>query len=169
LRRNTFVLGFVLLVVLIGSWAAPAAAAGGVDSRTWELGVILGEPTGLSAKYWTSTNTAIDFGAAWSFGNDGNFHLHCDYLYHNFDIFKVDEGSLPLYFGIGGRVRFEDDDPHDGDDNHGTRVGLRLVLGLEYLVEAYPMSVFFEIAPIVDLVPATEGSMNGGLGIRYVF
>jgi hypothetical protein len=168
LRRNTFVLVFVFLVVLIGSWAAPAAAAD-VGSRSWELGVILGEPTGLSAKYWTSTNTAIDLGAAWSFGDDGHFHIHGDYLFHNFDIFKVDSGSLPLYFGIGGRVRFENDDPHDGDDNHGTRVGLRLVLGLEYLVAAYPMSVFFEIAPIVDLVPATEGSMNGGLGIRYVF
>jgi hypothetical protein len=166
-RRNAFVLGIVLFVVSAGSWAAPALAAGGADARTWELGVILGEPTGLSAKYWTTPNTAIDFGAAWSFEKDGNFHLHCDYLYHNFDIFKVDEGSLPLYFGIGGRVRFEDDDPLD--EHSGTRVGLRMVLGLEYLVAQYPMSVFFEIAPIVDLAPKTEGSMNGGLGIRYVF
>ncbi len=169
MTRNAFVLGFVLLVVSIGSWAIPAAAAGDPDTGTWELGVILGEPTGLSAKYWTTTNTALDFGAAWSFEKDGNLHLHCDYLYHNFEIFKVDEGSLPLYFGIGGRVRFEDDDHKDLDNDHGTRVGLRLVLGLEYLVAAYPMSVFFEIAPIVDVAPKTEGSMNGGLGIRYVF
>jgi len=169
MRRNMFVLGLVLLAVSLGSWAASAAEAGGVAARTWELGVILGEPTGLSAKYWTTPNTAIDFGAAWSFEKNGNFHLHCDYLYHNFDIFKVDEGSLPLYFGIGGRVRFEDDDPLDRNDEHGTRVGLRLVLGLEYLVAQYPMSIFFEVAPIVDLAPKTEGSMNGGLGIRYVF
>lgn len=166
MRRYAFILGFVLLVVSIGSWAAPAAAAD-VGSRTWELGVILGEPTGLSAKYWLSPNTAFDLGAAWSFGDDGHFHIHGDYLYHNFDIFKVDSGSLPLYFGIGGRIRFDDDD--SGHENDGTRVGLRLVLGLEYLVEAYPMSVFFEIAPIVDLAPETVGSMNGGLGIRYVF
>ncbi|MFA4949143.1 MAG: DUF3996 domain-containing protein [Candidatus Krumholzibacteriia bacterium] len=167
MRKNAFILGLILLVVSFGSWAVPVAAAGGVDNGTWELGVILGEPTGLSAKYWTTTNTALDFGAAWSFGKDGNFHLHCDYLYHNYNIFKVDEGSLPLYFGIGGRVRFEDD--HSINEHHGTRVGLRLVLGLEYLVAAYPMSIFFEIAPIVDVAPATEGSMNGGLGIRYVF
>ena len=169
MRKLAFIFGLVLLAVSVGSWAAPVAAAGGVDTGTWELGVILGEPTGLSAKYWTTTNTALDFGAAWSFEKDGNFHLHCDYLYHNFEIFKVDEGSLPLYFGIGGRVRFEDNGSKDIDDNHGTRVGLRLVLGLEYLVAAYPMSVFFEIAPIVDVAPKTVGSMNGGLGIRYVF
>ncbi len=167
MRKNAFVLGLVLLVVSAGSRAVPAAAAGRPDNGTWELGVILGEPTGFSAKYWTTTNTAIDFGAAWSFERDGNFHLHCDYLYHNYDIFKVEEGSLPLYFGIGGRVRFESDDPKDKDND--TRVGLRIVLGLEYLVEAYPMSIFFEIAPIVDVAPKTEGSMNGGLGIRYVF
>jgi hypothetical protein len=166
-RKDAFVLGLVLLAVSAGSWAVPAAAAGVPDRGMWELGVILGEPTGLSAKYWTTPNTAVDFGAAWSFEKDGNFHLHCDYLYHNFNIFKVDEGSLPLYFGIGGRVRFEDKNPLD--DSKGTRVGLRLVLGLEYLVAQYPMSVFFEVAPIVDLAPKTEGSMNGGLGIRYVF
>jgi hypothetical protein len=165
-RKSAFIPGLILLVVSVGSWAVPVAAAG-ADTGTWELGIILGEPTGLSAKYWMTTNTALDFGAAWSFGENGNFHLHCDYLYHNFDIFKVDEGSLPLYFGIGGRIRFEGDDTMDKD--HGTHVGLRLVLGIEYLVAAYPMSIFFEVAPIVDLAPATEGSMNGGLGIRYVF
>lgn len=166
MKRSAMALGIAVLVATIGSWAAPAAAAD-AGAGTWELGVILGEPTGLSAKYWMSPSTALDFGAAWSFGDDGRFHLHADYLYHNFDIFRVDQGSLPLYFGIGGRVRFdEDDDVHDDD---GTRVGLRLVLGLEYIVEQYPMSVFFEIAPIVDLAPETEGSMNGGLGIRYVF
>jgi hypothetical protein len=150
-RTKALVLGLAYLAVSAGAWALPVAAAD-VSARTWELGVILGEPTGLSAKYWTTANTALDFGAAWSFGHDGNFHLHCDYL---------------LYFGIGGRVRFESDDPKD--DDKGTRVGLRMVLGLEYLVAAYPMSVFFEIAPIVDVAPKTEGSMNGGLGIRYVF
>lgn len=137
---------------------APAAAAA-VDGGTWELGAILGEPTGLSAKYWLSRVNAVDFGAAWSFDEDGRFHLHCDYLFHNYEIFKVDQGSLPLYFGIGGRVLFADD----------ARVGLRLTLGLEYVVEQYPMSVFFEVAPIVDVAPETEASINGGLGIRYVF
>ena len=166
MRRSALAIGLAVLVASIGSSAVPAVAAD-AGGGTWELGVILGEPTGLSAKYWLSPNTAFDLGAAWSFGDDGHFHLHGDYLYHNFDIFKVDSGSLPLYFGIGGRVRFDED--NNEHDNDGTRVGLRLVLGLEYIVEQYPMSVFFEIAPIVDLAPETEGSMNGGLGIRYVF
>jgi len=160
-KRSVLIVGFVLLASLAGFGPAPAAAAGAsADSGTWELGVLLGEPTGFSAKYWTTASTALDFGAAWSFEENGNFHLHCDYLVHNYEIFKVDEGSLPLYFGIGGRVRFQGDD---------SRIGLRIVLGLEYLVAAYPMSVFFEVAPIVDFAPETEASINGGLGIRFVF
>lgn len=159
MRRSSLIAGLVLFSCVAGFGAA-SAAGGRPVGGTWELGVILGEPTGLSAKYWMSEVTALDFGAAWSFQENGNFHLHVDYLYHNYNIFKVEQGSLPLYFGIGGRVRFDEND---------TRLGLRLVLGAEYLVEEYPMSVFFEVAPIVDLAPETEASLNGGLGIRYVF
>jgi hypothetical protein len=157
MKKHAIVLGLILAVCSVS--AAPASAiepAGGV----WELGVILGEPTGLSAKYWTSRVNALDFGAAWSFQRNGQFHFHCDYLFHNYEFFQVDPGKLPIYFGIGGRVRFDDDD---------SRIGLRLVLGAEYLTDAYPMSVFFEIAPIVDFAPETEADLNGGIGMRYVF
>jgi len=161
-RRSGLILGFVLLASIAGVGAVPAAAAGNLaDQGTWELGVLLGEPTGFSAKYWTTLNTALDFGAAWSFEGKGQFHFHADYLFHNYDLIKVDRGSLPVYFGIGGRVRFDD----DGD----SRLGLRIVIGAEYLFDEYPMSLFFEIAPIVDFAPDTEADLNGGFGIRYVF
>ena len=159
MKRNGFVIGLVLLASIAGFGATPAVA-GAAGSHTWELGVLLGEPTGLSAKIWMTDLGALDFGAAWSFEGDGQFHFHCDYLFHNYDAFKVEQGSLPIYFGIGGRIRLDEDD---------NRLGLRLVVGLEYLFEQYPMSVFFEVAPIVDIAPETEASVNGGVGIRYVF
>ncbi len=159
MKGNGFVIGLVALAFIIGFISAPAAAVK-ADSGTKELGILLGEPTGFSAKYWTSWNTAIDFGAAWSFEGNGQFHFHCDYLFHNFDMIKVDQGSLPVYFGVGGRIRLDEND---------SRIGLRIAIGAEYLFEQYPMSLFFEIAPIVDFVPETEASVNGGLGIRYVF
>ncbi len=131
-----------------------------IDAGDMELGILLGEPTGLSWKYWTTGNAAIDLGVAWSFGDGGNFHLHGDYLFHNFDFFEVDSGSLPIYVGIGGRVRLEDDD---------SRVGLRVAIGLEYILESNPFSFFFEVAPIVDFLPETEADVNGGIGVRYIF
>ena len=60
------------------------------------LGLIFGEPTGLSAKMWTSERTAIDAALAWSFSTPGWFHVHADFLIHNYDIITVSTGRLPL-------------------------------------------------------------------------
>jgi len=121
--------------------------------------VILGEPTGLSYKEWTGSSTAIDLGIAWSFRHEGHLHIHADYLFHNFSFFEVDDGRMPYYIGIGGRVRIEDD----------PRAGVRFVIGAEYYSEQAPFGFFFELAPIFDLLPETEFDMNGGVGIRVVF
>ena len=142
-----------------------------VDAGDVEVGILLGEPTGLSGKLWTTGNTAVDLGIAWSFGDGGNFHLHGDYLFHNFDFFDVDSGALPIYVGIGGRLRFEDDkdDPLGDEDDDDYRVGLRVAIGIEYILESNPFSFFFEVAPIVDFLPDTEADVNGGIGVRYIF
>lgn len=150
----------VVLAVVFACASAVHAESREIDSGDWEVGILLGEPTGFSAKFWTTWNTAIDFGLAWSFGEDGNVHIHADYIFHNFDFFDVDEGDLPVYFGIGGRVRLEDED---------SRIGLRLLVGMEYVLEDHPFTFFLEFAPIVDFAPETESDVNGGLGMRYIF
>lgn len=126
------------------------------------LGVIIGEPTGPTFKVWTGNNTAIDGALAWSLGGNDDVHLHMDYLIHDFGIATVEKGRLPLYYGIGGRIKFNDG---RGEDQFGVRVPV----GLAYLFANSPMELFFEIVPIVDLVPDTELDFNGGIGIRYYF
>lgn len=123
------------------------------------LGVILGEPTGLSAKLYMGNSRAVDFGAAWSFGNNASMHLHADYLIHRFDLISVDSGQLPLYYGVGARVRLSDD----------AQMGIRIPIGLSYYLPNDPLEFFFEIVPIVDIAPKTTFSGNGGFGIRYYF
>lgn len=91
------------------------------------LGVILGEPTGLSLKSWNNQNTAFDLGLAWSFaGNNDAIHVHADYLWHKW--LNVDSGSLAFYYGIGGRVVFAND----------AKAGLRVPFGLAYLTPDAP-------------------------------
>ncbi len=123
------------------------------------LGVVLGEPTGVSFKSWLTRSTAIDAAVAWAFGNNGHLHVHADYLYHNYSIFPVKEGKLPLYLGLGGRVRFGD----------GTRFGLRGVIGIDYMFSGAPLDLFLEVAPIFDVAPSTTFSVHGGLGARFFF
>lgn len=147
----------VVLLVLLVAFAGPAAAQGsGVG-----LGVIVGEPTGLSLKFWQSRTSAIDIAGAWSFANETAFHLHGDLLLHKFDLIRVDKGQLPFYFGVGARVKFTDND---------TLVGIRIPLGLDYLFGGgTPLDIFFEVVPIVDVAPSTDASLNGSLGLRYWF
>lgn len=123
------------------------------------LGVIVGEPTGLSGKLWTEDSTAVDGVAAWSFGKRSALHLHADYLFHNFGLFKVEKGKLPIYFGIGGRIKFEDN----------SKVGVRIPVGIEYIFTGAPLDIFLELVPLLDLVPSTEFRFNGGIGVRYFF
>lgn len=128
------------------------------QDRGFGLGVVLGEPTGLSAKYWTGSNNAFDFAAAWSFRGDGHLLLQADYVWHSFFI-RVEEGKLPLYYGIGGRVIFRDD----------PAVGVRIPVGLDYLFASAPLDIFFELAPILELAPETDFALGGGIGIRFWF
>jgi hypothetical protein len=137
---------------------APVATS---DHGGLGLGVIIGEPTGFTAKYWLSNPTAVDLTAAWSFEDPGYFALNSDFLYHNFDLFKVDHGELPVYIGVGGRVEF----PEHGD----TRVGVRIPVGIAYEFHGAPIEIFGELAPIVDFVPDTHARLNGGIGIRFYF
>lgn len=120
-----------------------------------ELGIILGEPTGISLKMWQTNSTAIDAAVAWSFGRHESVHIHANYLIHT-DL-EADQGSFMFYYGLGARAVFADD----------PRFGARVPVGLQYIIPSTRLSLFFEVAPTFDLIPATKFGVNGGIGIRY--
>ena len=123
------------------------------------LGIILGEPTGVSFKNWVGRREALDVAVAWSFEGEGAIHIHADYLFHNFRLFHIEKGDLVLYYGIGARVKTV----------HKTQVGVRIPLGLSYLFEKDPIEIFFELGPIMNLTPKTLFRMTTGVGVRYYF
>ena len=129
------------------------------QERGFGLGIILGEPTGLSAKKWLNSHSAIDGAVAWSLVTPSSFHVHADYLYHDFNIFNVKKGKLPLYFGIGFKIRIGDED----------RLGIRIPVGICYIFEQAPLDIFLELGPVLDLTPATKLRLTSSIGIRYYF
>jgi len=140
--------------------AAPASRLNVLDHR-FEVGVIFGEPTGLSTKYWLNETIAVDGGVGWSFENDTDVELHADVLWHNFEWLPVPQGALSVYFGVGARGQLRN--PQDD------RAGIRLPIGISYLFQDVPLSVFAEVAPVLDVVPSAEANVMGGIGVRYRF
>jgi hypothetical protein len=132
------------------------------NSGRFGAGVILGEPTGLSLKYWLNDTMAVDGAAGWSYADNTDFYVHSDVLWHKFDLLTVPQGRLPLYFGVGGLVRFR----NDGNDN---QVGIRAPVGLSYIFDRMPIDIFVEIAPALDVSPSVRGDITGGIGVRYWF
>lgn len=155
MRRKGWVASVFFVMVAFAASAPPAFC----DWKGFGAGIILGEPTGITIKQWTARTTAIDVAAAWSLERDGAFHVHADYLIHSFRVFSPRKGSLPVYYGIGGRVLSQ----------KKNRAGIRFPVGLAYLFDRTPLEIFFEIGPVLDLIPATDISIGAGLGVRYYF
>ncbi|MBK7481702.1 MAG: hypothetical protein IPI72_03005 [Flavobacteriales bacterium] len=139
------------------------------------VGLMVGDPTGLSAKYWIAGERALDFGLAWGLWRGGYVHLHADYLFHNMNLITVSKGKLPLYYGPGLRIRSWGANGYwhrgryeEGGGGH-IDLGIRFPVGSAYLIDGAPVDVFFELVPTLDLVPATSVDLDFALGARYWF
>ncbi|MEO7425508.1 MAG: hypothetical protein ABI036_10000 [Fibrobacteria bacterium] len=183
------------LVLSTFALALSAQAAG----RNFGLGVELGDPTGFSAKLWTSATTALDFNLGWGgywTGRDGYydpecdrrsfydrnrnycddqaynyrgdyygygwriFHVHADYLFHNFDAIRSTE-RFPLFYGPGISVNYR--------DYNFLQLGVRGDFGIAWMPRRVPMDIFLELAPTMQLFPGPAFEVSGGIGARYYF
>ena len=145
----------MILAAVILTMLAPLPAGADVG-----IGLIAGEPTGFSFKWWNEGGTAIDMATGWSLG-DNNFYIHGDYLWHRVIEDEKIGGSAPIYFGIGARMILRDE--------KDSKFGVRIPIGLDYLFDNGRFDVFVEIAPIFNVIPKTDFDLSGGVGVRYYF
>jgi len=130
----------------IGLLCVTSVAAQSVNHNRLGIGPMIGDPTGISVKYWQSSSTAYQFGGAWSFVGEGAVHLHGDFLIHNWTVLGQNEAAASLYYGLGFRLKLE----------QNFRLGFRMPLGIAFQFSQAPLDFFLEIAPIMDLLPATQ-------------
>jgi hypothetical protein len=163
--KNKLLFAIVLFAAIILAGSIKA------QNRGFGIGVILGEPTGLSAKLWTSSVNAFDFGLGFSVGgdrisyngsyNDGSrVHFHMDYLWHAFNAISAAE-KFPLYYGIGARL-------NSGGGYDGS-FGIRGVFGIAWFPRSTPIDIFFELVPVLQLTNSVGFGVDAGLGVRYFF
>jgi hypothetical protein len=138
---------------------AAALPAQAVTSRVGSaqdlgFGTELGQPMGVTAKYWLSSTLAIDGAMGYHFNH--NFDAHADALWHTFSSFDISNGRLPFYAGAGARILLGND----------SQLGMRLPFGASYLPSSEPIELFAEIAPVIKLAPSLGADVDGELGIR---
>ena len=123
------------------------------------LGFIAGDPSGISGKIWLNDQNALDLIAGFNVQEDW-ISLNADYVWHEFSLFPVRVGQLPLYYGMGVWTAIA---------KHAPALGAHGVVGIEYLFPSAPLDVFLELGPGTSILPSTRFGMSGGLGMRFFF
>ena len=145
---------FIIFLIILSTFTVHAA------ENELGVGAMIGNPTGLNGKYWLKDNTAVDGGVAFSIGKKTRLSIHSDYLLHKDGAFFFnDVHPLDLYFGIGGRMEFDDD----------IEIGLRVPVGLAHRFTDQAADIFAEIAPILDFIGRTGLEIHFAIGARYYF
>lgn len=140
---------FAVLAAAVSPLCAQQAGSTGV-------GIIIGNPTGVTGKYWFSPSRAMDAGV----GIGGDVTLYGDYLWQSLEILpQPARGKLPVYLGLGLQIG-------EGSSNE---TGLRAVAGAAYWYPDKPLEIFLELVPLLRFSSGDSASLGAGLGVRYYF
>ncbi|HET6567528.1 MAG TPA: hypothetical protein VFG50_06150 [Rhodothermales bacterium] len=131
------------------------------------IGGQLGDPSGLSIKYYRSNaGGSLNFRAwdlllAWDLGNDDYDRLFVN-LHGEFER-PLSDIPLKFFYGPGifvGIVDFENRDSR-------FYAGISGDFGLAYEIDRF--DIFGRLTPRLALVPDTNGDLGGGIGVRFWF
>lgn len=126
------------------------------ETGAFGAGVILGNPTGVTAKLWLGRSQALDAGIGFS----SRFTLYADYLWHSWTVLpQPNQGKLPVYLGLGGQVR----------TFSPSEFGIRTVAGAAYWLPRHPVELFLEVVPVFRLSPHGSVGLDAGIGLRVYF
>ncbi|RMH44343.1 MAG: hypothetical protein D6689_02620 [Deltaproteobacteria bacterium] len=151
---RTFVSAAAAVVAL--AWASGTARAQD-DKGAFGLGLVLGEPTGISAKLYLSNDTAVDAAVGGAVVGKG-IQAHADFLWHPWVVVNEDAFVLPAYIGLGARVL-----QHDREAEDDVHIGARFAVGALFDFREIPLDVFVEVALIPEF--ASGGGDHGGFGV----
>jgi hypothetical protein len=128
------------------------------------MGAVLGEPVGASASYRFQERIAVQAHLGWRFSQH-KAHLGVDGIIDLIDIPTDDAMGFhyPLYMGLGLRLLSR------GSRGSKGGLGLRIPTGVAVIPDASPIEVFFELAPVLAVVPAGPVGLDAVLGGRVVF
>lgn len=160
------------LILLTALAVAPAAHATEIgSSRPFGLGIQLGDPSGLSGKYYLGgRRNAISFAVGTYYGDrfGDSFWAGATYDFHMTELTSGGGVTIPWRVGIGGFLgsgRYKYWDRYYGD----LFLGARVPIGLDFDLEQAPVQFYIEAALDLLVVPGITAGLDAGIGARYYF
>ncbi|MFS4461088.1 hypothetical protein [Bdellovibrio sp. HCB2-146] len=129
------------------------------------VGVVIGDPTGLSGRVGLDGQHSLEGALAFSTGRYTGLHLHGTYLWDRARSWATSEGPLDLYYGLGVRVISINKGDYDGD----VAIGPRAPLGLIFNLHNPNIEIFGELSLALDIAPRTDVDLDAGVGVRIRF
>ena len=159
-----------LLALSVSFWCLGAFAK--TTEKSLGVGVILGDPTALTAKAPLSDHRAVDFGFGYHWHDSVLFYG--DYLFlfpGSFKTENVEVNKIVPYVGVGAALAlFQSDQQKRIGDNEANAVFAgRIPLGLSWMIAESPVELFAEVVPTIDVIPGLFFEVGGGLGVRIFF
>jgi hypothetical protein len=154
-----------LILFLIGATLSPLIAVSHANQPGhFGIGGILGEPTGVSAKYTIDRQFAVQGALGLSLVERGVW-LSTDFLIHIHNVFGGLD-VLPLY--VGGGLVIQDRGNIGRDKVREASLGVRGVVGVEWLVQNR-ISIFGEASAQPFILPSLGFGISVAAGARYWF
>ena len=125
------------------------------------VGVFLGDPMGFCAKMWVEQRSALVAAAGYDFRNHGGgMHINVDFHYHHWS-FDVAQGQMLVYFGPGIGLGLHSE----------ISIVARAPGGITYHFQSYPLEIFFEIVPALEITgpEGTKFWIGSYIGARWYF
>ncbi len=157
--------------VVAGEGPSVIAAERARSRDEFGLGILLGEPSGLSARYISDgSRNSIDAGLSYSFSD--YFLIFADYRWDFRRAFKTDVEFLNLavpYVGVGALLAFSSGATKGAFTGSSAGFGVRIPLGSEWRIPSSPVGAFLELVPGLSIAPGMDAFFQGGIGARYYF
>jgi len=160
-----------IVTILLGIFTLTTlATAQSPRGKSFGFGIMLGEPTGLTAKIWTARDEAL----ALHLGNSymGRLRLGADYLWHfnafNSRIVNMYAGpGAALGFGASSGWWYKDKKRYWYKEDDDIAFGARGVFGINIIPKNTPLEIFGEIGVMIGLYPIGRANAEGAIGIRF--
>jgi len=149
-------LGPALLLLLL---AAPARAQ---EARNFGLGLIIGDPTGLSLKGFLSADHAIDGAVGLGLIGGHDLIVQADFLWL-FPLHRWSSATLDMHLGVGPKLGIK----NKGEDE--VRIGARGPFGVSVMFLEAPFDVFAEVAAGLWILKDVKLDVDVAIGGRYWF